>query len=133
MLTGMQGNVHPHRCGQIAGPHAAAHHHILGFDLALLSGHSGDLLTIMQNGRYCAVLQDLNAVGPSALGQSLGDIHRIGITVAGDVETAQDIVGLYQRDSFLDLLGTDHVDLKAEYLGHGGAALEFLKALDIGR
>jgi len=35
VLTGMQRQVHPHRCREITRPHAAAYHHVLASDLTL--------------------------------------------------------------------------------------------------
>ena len=86
----------------------------------------------MPDGRDFCFLENLHAAVTGAAGQRLGDIHRVAVTVAGNVDAAKNVAVIDQRVPFLDLRLADNIHLQLEHPGHRSAALEFLEALFVG-
>ena len=61
-----------------------------------------------------------------ALGQSLGQVDRAGLAVAGHVVEGFEILGLHQRPHALGLFGADAAHLDAKFGGHGDGAVVFV-------
>ena len=68
-----------------------------------------------------------------ALRERLRDIHRIGITVARDMDTADDIIHIDDVGECLDFFGGHNMNGEVKHLGHRGAAFQLLEPLRIGR
>ena len=118
---------------QIAGPHAASQHDIVGIDRTVFGIDPGDLFAIVADAGDLAVFDNLCPARARALGQRLGDVDGVGVAIRRDVDSADQIADLKDRGHFLDLLGRDHVHRQIEHLGHRRAALQFLEAFLIGR
>ena len=92
----MERQVHPHRGRKIARPHAAADHHVLAADLALCGAHTGDFVSVPQDRFDLSVSEDAGAATLCPLDQRLGDVHRVGVAIRGNMDATKEIVGLYQ-------------------------------------
>ena len=129
MLAGVERQVHAHRRRKVTRPHAATYHHVLASDLTLGRAHAGDLVSVSENRLDFGVSENPRTAAFRPFGQCLGDVHRIGVAIRGNMNAAVEVIGLYQR-VFLGNLGhRQHVHLEPKHLGHGGTALEFLKPL----
>ena len=132
VLAGMQGHIHSDRRRQVPGPHAAAQHHAVRVDIAVFRGHAGDAAPCGTDVGDRQVLKDARAGGAGTPGQRVGDIHRVGVAVGRNVNAAEHVWGMQQRNPGLDGCGRDHIHLQPEHLGHRGAAPQFLKTLFVG-
>ena len=116
------------RTGQIASPHAAAQHHVIGGDLALVGDAAG------RGAILCQQLGDLDAfrdgctVRACALSQRLRGIGRIGRPVPRHEVRRDQIVGAQHRCLVRDFVQWDAVDLHTEGGGHGRLSLQLLLA-----
>ncbi|MBC7522153.1 MAG: hypothetical protein H7268_13815, partial [Sandarakinorhabdus sp.] len=133
MLAGVQRRRNADAGGEVTRPHAAAQHDIIGVDRPVRSFHPGDSGAIVANARHLGVFKNPHAIGAGTLGQRLGDIDRIGITVAGDVDAADNVIDLGDGEAFLDLLRGNHMHRQVEHLGHRSAALQLLEAFKVAR
>ena len=129
----MERQVHPHRGREITRPHAAADHHVAAADLTLGSTNTGDFVSVSENRLDLGIREYPCAAALRPFGQRLGDVHRVGVAIRGNVNATEQIVGLYQRVLLGNLSHRQHVHLEPEYLGHGGTALELFKPLGGGR
>jgi len=110
VFAGMERHGHADTGRDIPSPHAAAQHHIVGVDPALGRRHAAHPGAIMMNLSDLGFLKNLHAAGAGALGERLGDIHGVGIAVAGDVNAADDIVHIHERVQRANLAGAYDVD-----------------------
>ena len=67
--------------------------------------HARYLFAILDNACDFGMGEDLDAASAGALGKGLGHIHRIGVAIARDMNTAQDIAGIEQRVTLTDFGG----------------------------
>ena len=132
VLAGMQGHVHPDRRRQLPGPHAGAQHDAVRVDVAVFRGHAGYAAPCGTDGRDRQVLKDVRTGGTGAPGQRVGDVHRVGVAVGRNVDAAEHVSGMQQRNPGLDGCGRDDLHLQPEHLGHRGAAPQFLETLLVG-
>ena len=132
VLACMQGHVHPDRRRQLPRPHAGAQHNAVRIDIASIGGHAGHAAGPGADGRDRHVLKDARAGRAGALGQRVGDVYRVGITVGRNVDAAEQIPGMQQGYPLLDGRGRDHLHVQPEYLRHRRAALQLLEPLLIG-
>ena len=131
MLAGMQRHIHPGHAADRMPPHAGAVDHVVGDDIALRRGHSGDpTLHLMDRGDG-DVLEDPGAVLAGTLGQSQGDIARVALPVLRQVYAAQHALAVQQRIVLQAFGGGDILGLDAEHPSHGGAAPQLLHALAV--
>ena len=129
MLAGVQGHVHADRRRQLPGPHAGAQDQGFGANFAVPGCHAGDAAAFGQYGADGRVLENARAGGDGCLCQGVGDINGVGIAVGGDMNAADHILNLAQRQPGPDGRAVEHVHFQPENLGHRRAALELFKAL----
>ena len=133
VLTGVERYCHANARPQIAGPHAAGQHHVIGVDHAVLGIDPGDPFAVMTNASDLAVLDNLRPARAGTLGQGLGDIDRVGIAIGWNVDPADQVADFKDRGHRLDLFRGHHMDWQVEDLGHRGAALQLLEPFMVGR
>ena len=91
----MERQIHAHRRREIMRPHAATDHHIAAADLTLSRAHTRDLISIAQDRFDFGVRENPRTAAFRPFGQCLGDVHRVGVAVGGNMDPAKQIVGLY--------------------------------------
>ncbi len=133
VLAGMERRGHTDAGCQIARPHTAANDHIVGGNRSFVGFDPCDPLAIVLDLGDLGIFKNLRAAAARALGQRLGDINRVGIAVAGNMDAADHILNIDDGGQGLNLFWADDMDRKVKDLGHGGAAFQLLKALSIGR
>ena len=117
---------------QVARPHAAADHDVVGFDIAAGGRNAGDLVAVVLDRGDFGVLEYLCAAIARAFRQRLADIDRVGVAVGWNVDAAEQVAAVDQRVALLDFVGANDVDFEVEHFGHRRAALEFFKAFVVG-
>ena len=133
VLAGVQRHVDADGGRQVAGPHACAEDDAIGIDFTMRGGNAGYAAFGGADGGYRHVLDNAHPGAARALGERLGDVHRVGVAVRRNMDAAEHVAGVQQRHPFLDRLRCQHLHFQTEHLGHGGAALEFLEPLLVGR
>ena len=132
VLAGMQRDVDADGSGQLPGPHAGAEDDAVGVDVPLLRGDADNAPPGGANGGHRHLLDDPGAGGAGTRSQRQGDVRRVRVAVAGDVQSAEQVGRLKQRHAFPDCLRRDHLDLQPDDLRQRSAALEFLEPLRVG-
>ena len=97
VFAGMQRHGDADARGEIPGPHAAAQHHIVRIDAAVLGVHTLHPLAVMADGRDLELLENSHAPGARALGERLGDVDGIRVAVARNVNAADHILEIGER------------------------------------
>ena len=133
MFARMQGGGHANACRQIARPHAAADHNIIGINRSIIGIDTRHTLPIMANFCDLGVLKNLRAAGACALRKRLRNVHGIGIAIARDMNTADHVIHIDDMGEFFDLLRRHDMDGQIKYLRHRSAAFQLFKPLRIGR
>ena len=132
VLAGMQRHVHPDARRQFTGPHAGAQHHAVRVDIAAVGAYAGDASGRGADGRDRYVLKDARTGGAGALGQRIGDVHRVGVAVGRNVDAPEHVFGVKQRDLGLDRGRRDHLHLQPEDFRHRRAAPQLLEPFLVG-
>src|SRR5208337_5595577 len=119
---------HPGARGEVSGPHAAAQHDVVRIETPVRGLHAAHAPPVVVNGGDLEVLEYARARVAGAFGERLRDIDRVGIAVARNVNAADHIVEMGERVERPNLAWSNHVHRQAEYLRHGGVALQLLHA-----
>ena len=119
VLAGMKRHGDAGLGADLTGPHSARIDNVVGLDRALIRHHaSHPAIGFMDVGDLDA-LNDLHAEIARALGKRLGDIHRIGLTVLRQKDTADHIIDLQPRITAVDIGGGYLVNFDPEGARHG--------------
>ena len=87
----MKRHRHTSHLTNITGPHAASIDHIISGNIASVSCHASDPAICLGDAGDLHALMNLYAKIARASGQCLGDIHRIGLAVFWQPDTANNI------------------------------------------
>ena len=129
VLACLQRNVDPDLGSEVTGPHAGREHDCLGLDLTLFGDHAGDFAVGNFQVRYRNAFDDSGPTGLGPFGQGHRGVYRRGLTVAGQVQRPDEIVGTHQRPQFTRLVEVDHPGLNTDPFCHRRAAQDFFPAL----
>lgn len=118
VLACLQRNVHPDAGRQLSGPHAGAEHDRFGLDGAEDGVHPGGAIAIATQSRDLHTFEDPYPAILGALRQGHGGVHGARLSVAGDVDRADQIIGAEQGPVVTDLVQIDDVCVDPDRLRH---------------
>ena len=110
MLTCMQWRSHADARRQIARPHAATDHDIIGINRTVCRINARHAVAIVTDFDDFRIFEYLCAAGACAFGKRLRYIDGVGITITRDVNAADDVIDIDDVRELFDFLWRHHMD-----------------------
>ena len=129
MLTGLQRDVDADLGCEMSSPHSGREYDSVRLYLALFGDDPGDPTVRFLELGDRHTLDEPGATHLCALCQSHRRVDGRGLSVSGNVQHADEIVGAHQRPKFRSSIEVDDLGVDSHTFGHGGAAEEFLPPL----
>jgi hypothetical protein len=131
VLHRLQRHAHVRHAADLGRPLAGAIDQRLARDLALGGDDAGHAPARRSKAGDGDVLHDHRAVLPGALGERLGEVGRVGLSVGRQERGAEDVRHVHQGPQVLCFLRRDQVHLQPEGMGHGRLAPDLGHALGV--